>query len=430
MDAGVMVRSTLLLSLVGSLVGVWGCAKDASSDETTDGSSSASSSGGTTEPLPEGCAALVSPGMDDPTTLQAALLDAMPGDTVCMAEGTFKLNTEISISADNVTLKGASRDTTILDFTKQTVGANGVKITGDDVTIAALTVKDTPGDGIRGDEVKNITYEDVAVIWTEQASTSNGAYGFYPVGCDGVTIRGSLVSGARDAGIYVGQSKNVLVEDSEAHGNVAGVEFENTTDAVMRRVHAHDNTAGVLIFNLPGLPVQDGKRTLAYDNIVENNNVPNFGEAGTVVATVPPGIGFMILAADDNELRDNMVRGNKTGGILIVHYYDELFPAYDDPDYNIYAEGNYVHDNDVVGNGLDPDGLVLSVTDFRKPGFDLLYDGCFDVDLDNADGSRTNCFDANGDVTFMNFDLCGQVGMKGEDIAPWTCQHTPLMEPM
>ncbi len=416
-----MERSSLLiLGCVGLL-----CASCSSADAGDGGDD-----GMELPELPEGCDALVEPGAEAYTELLTALMDAAEGTTVCLSAGTYEFVDELSISGNGVTLRGASRAETILDFTKQTVGANGVKITGDDVTIAALTVKDTPGDGIRGDEVKNITYEDVAVIWTEQASTSNGAYGFYPVGCDGVTIRGSLVSGARDAGIYVGQSKNVLVEDSEAHGNVAGVEFENTTDAVMRRVHAHDNTAGVLIFNLPGLPVQDGKRTLAYDNIVENNNVPNFGEAGTVVATVPPGIGFMILAADDNELRDNMVRGNKTGGILIVHYYDELFPAYDDPDYNIYAEGNYVHDNDVVGNGLDPDGLVLSVTDFRKPGFDLLYDGCFDVDLDNADGSRTNCFDANGDVTFMNFDLCGQVGMKGEDIAPWTCQHTPLMEPM
>ncbi len=272
MDAGVMVRSTLLLSLVGSLVGVWGCAKDASSDETTDGSSSASSSGGATEPLPEGCAALVSPGMDDPTTLQAALLDAMPGDTVCMAEGTFKLNTEISISADNVTLKGASRDTTILDFSTQNLGANGMKISGDGVTLLSFTVKNTPGDGIRGDDVKNITYDDVAVIWEAEASLENGAYGFYPVGCDGVVIRNSLVVGARDAGIYVGQSTNIIVEDSEAYGNVAGIEIENSTDATVRRNHAHDNAGGILIFNLPGLPVKDGKRTLAYENIVDNNN--------------------------------------------------------------------------------------------------------------------------------------------------------------
>lgn len=411
-----MQRSSLLV--LGALMVLSACA----SCSTTDA--------GGEKQLPDGCDALVEPGEEAYTELLTALMDATPGTTVCLSAGTYNFIDELSISGDGVTLRGASRDATILDFTNQTIGANGVKISGDDVTITALTVKDTPGDGIRGDEVKNITYDDVAVIWTDKESTGNGAYGFYPVGCDGVTIRKSLVVGARDAGIYVGQSKNVLVEDSEAHGNVAGVEFENTTDAVVRRVHAHDNTAGILIFNLPGLPVQDGKRTLAYDNIVENNNVANFGEMGTIVAQVPPGIGFMILAADHNELRANTVRGNNTAGVLVVHYYDALFPPYDDPDYNIFAEGNYVHDNTLTGNGADPDALILSATENRKPGFDLLLDGCFDEALDNADGSFTNCFDANAGATFMDFDLCGQAGMKSTDLGPVTCQHAPLSEPM
>ncbi len=377
--------------------------------------------------LPEGCNALVEPGAEAYAELLGALMDAQPGQTVCMSAGTFTFVDELSISGNGVTLRGAARDTTILDFRGQTVGANGVKVSGDDVTITALTVKDTPGDGIRGDDVKNITYDDVAVIWTEEASTNNGAYGFYPVGCDGVTIRKSLVVGARDAGIYVGQSKNVLVEDSEAYGNVAGIEFENTSDATLRRTHAHDNTAGVLIFNLPGLPVKDGKRTLAYDNIVENNNIPNFGEAGTVVATVPPGIGFMILAADNNEIRDNQIRGNDTNGVIIVEYTDKLFEKFDDPEFNIYAEGNFVHDNTFSGNGTKPDPLILAVTANKSPSVDLLLDGCTDPGLDNADGALSNCFMGNGSATFLNMDLCGQAGAMSEDLGPVTCMH-PLLE--
>jgi parallel beta-helix repeat protein len=428
MDAGVMVRSTLLLSLVGSLVGVWGCAKDASSDETTDGSSSASSSGGATEPLPEGCAALVSPGMDDPTTLQAALLDAMPGDTVCMAEGTFKLNTEISISADNVTLKGASRDTTILDFSTQNLGANGMKISGDGVTLLSFTVKNTPGDGIRGDDVKNITYDDVAVIWEAEASLENGAYGFYPVGCDGVVIRNSLVVGARDAGIYVGQSTNIIVEDSEAYGNVAGIEIENSTDATVRRNHAHDNAGGILIFNLPGLPVKDGKRTLAYENIVDNNNGVNFGEPGTAVSQVPSGTGFMILACDDNELRNNQIRGNNSTAVVIVEYTDLLFGDFDDPEFNVYAEGNWVHDNEFANNGTMPAELIAGLVK-ERPVPDLFHDGCFDAAADNADGKLSNCFSDNGAATYINIDLCNGFMMQSTDITPVTCEHTPLMAP-
>ncbi|MBA3547813.1 MAG: right-handed parallel beta-helix repeat-containing protein [Nannocystis sp.] len=427
-----MKRSSALF--VGSLV-VLGLSASCTSNGAGDDASGTTEASGTTagsEPtegapvLPEGCNALVEPGADAYAEVLGALMDANPGETVCMSAGTFNFVDELSISGNGVTLRGAARDTTILDFGGQTVGGNGVKITGDDVTITALTVKDTPGDGIRGDEVKNIVYDDVAVIWTEEASTNNGAYGFYPVGCDGVTIRNSLVVGARDAGIYVGQSTNVLVEDSEAYGNVAGVEFENTTDATVRRTHAHDNTAGILIFNLPGLPVKDGKRTLAYDNIIENNNVPNFGEAGTVVAKVPPGIGFMVLAADNNEIRNNQIRGNVSTGVVIVHYSSELFESFDDAAFNIYAEGNYVHDNTFTGNGAAPADLILGVTAGKKPGVDMLLDGCIDPDLANADGALSNCFPNNGAATFLNFDLCQANNGMTEDLETVNCMQPPL----
>ncbi len=377
--------------------------------------------------LPEGCDVLVSPGADDVEALQGALIDAAPNSTVCLAEGTFMLNTEISISQNGLTLKGAGRDLSILDFSTQDLGANGIKISGDGVTVTAFTVQETPGDGIRGDDVTDITFEDVAAIWAAEASEESGAYGFYPVGCDGVVIRNSLVRGARDAGIYVGQSKNIIVEDNEAVGNVAGIEIENSSDATVRRNHAHDNTGGILIFNLPGLEVKDGKRTLAYDNIVENNNGVNFGVAGTAVASVPPGLGFMILASDNNEIRNNTIRGNKSAGVIITQYSELLLEPFDDPVYNVFAQSNYIHDNMFENNATDPDELILTITNQANPGFDMLLDGCEDPEADAMDPALFNCFSANGDGTFMDFDLCGGFMMQSTDLGPVTCDHTPLM---
>ena len=106
--------------------------------------------------------------------------------------------------------------------------------------------------------------------WSAAASPDNGAYGLYPIGSHGVRIERCVVYGARDAGIYVGQSTNALVVDSEAYGNVAGIEIENTTDVEVRDNAVHDNTAGILVFNLPNLPVQDGKRAKVHENRVEN----------------------------------------------------------------------------------------------------------------------------------------------------------------
>lgn len=379
--------------------------------------------------LPEGCDALVTPGGDDTANLQGALLDAPDNSTVCLAAGTFMLNTEISISATGLTLKGEGRGVSILDFSDQDLGANGIKVTGDGVTMTKFTVQESPGDGIRGDMVKDITFDDIEVTWAAEASLDNGAYGFYPVGCDGVVIRNSLVRGARDAGIYVGQSYNIIVEDNEAVGNVAGIEIENSFDATVRRNHAHDNTGGLLIFNLPGLEVKNGTRTLAYDNIIENNNGVNFGEPGTAVAAVPPGIGFMILASDGNEIRNNTVRGNRSTGIVITEYTELLLEPFDDPEYDVFAEGNYIHDNEFTDNATDPDVVILTITDQAVPGYDMLLDGCIDAMKDNADGSLTNCFNNNGEATYLDFQLCNDFMMQSVDLEPVTCDHTPLMAP-
>jgi len=400
-----------------------------------EGESGSSGGGSTTEPttepttgdeaLPPGCSVLVAPGSDDPATLQGALLDAAEGSTVCLAEGVFMLDTEISISGDGVTLRGASRESTILDFGLQDLGANGIKITGDGVTVTGFTVRDTPGDGIRGDEVDDIVYEDVAVEWTTPMAPDNGAYGFYPVGCAGVVIRDSRVTGASDAGIYVGQSTNILVEDNEAYGNVAGIEIENSTGATVRNNHAHDNTAGILIFNLPGLPVQDGKRTLAYGNVVENNNGANFATAGTVVAGLPVGVGFMILAADENEVRGNTSRGNNTTGLMVISYSEAFFEPADDPNFDAYPEGNYVHDNVFVANGAAPEAALEPL--YGKPAPDMVQDGCLDPDKVQAP-ALVNCFDQNGAASYLNFDLCGGGMNPSTELMAVTCQHPELPE--
>lgn len=375
--------------------------------------------------LPEGCDAYVEPSDDDQTALQTALIDAAENSTVCLAEGTFMLNAEVSISANGLVLKGAGRDKTILDFSMQDLGANGIKISGDGVTVTGFTVRETPGDGIRGDEVDGITYDDISVEWTAKESLDNGAYGFYPVGSNNVVIRNSRVIGARDAGIYVGQSTNILVEDNEAYDNVAGIEIENSTGATVRRNHAHDNTGGILIFNLPGLPVQDGKRALAYDNIVENNNGKNFGEPGTAVAAVPAGIGFMILAADDNELRNNMIRNNGSAGVVVVSYNEALGlkPA-DDPMFDAFPEGNFIHDNTFEGNGTMQDEL-LAVATGGMP-FDILFDGCLAPDNMSMDATLANCLSNNGAATWIDFDLCGSFANKNTDIMTATCTHPTL----
>src|SRR5262249_30039457 len=158
-----------------------------------------------------------------------------------------------SLSVAGVTLRGASRDTTILDFSTQANGGNALRVTGGDFIVEHLTVKDPAGDGIRTEGVTNVTFRDIKVYWSGGPMAGNGAYGVYPVMPTNVHIDNVEVSGAADAAIYVGQSSHILVENSLAHDSVAGIEIENSSDAEVKNNMSHDNVAGILVFNLPQL---------------------------------------------------------------------------------------------------------------------------------------------------------------------------------
>jgi parallel beta-helix repeat protein len=390
-----------------------------SDDSVSEPGPSSSSTGGAGD-----CLKSLAPTGDDQEAVQTALIEIANGGTICFAAGTFQFERELSLAQDSVVLRGAGLDETIFDFSGQTSGANGLAITGDTVTVEKLTVKNTPGDGVRATDVKDITFREMAVRWDAEASVENGAYGLYPVGSDGVRIEGCVVNGARDAGFYVGQSTRILVADSEAYGNVAGIEIENSTDAEVRGNHAHDNTAGILVFNLPNLPTQDGKRAKVHSNVIDQNNLANFAEAGTVVSEVPAGCGVVLLASDDNEFHDNEITNNKSLGIAVLHYTALLFGPYDDPEFDPYPQGNWIHDNVFSDNGTDPESLVGGLT-AERPIPDVMDDGCQDPSV-TPSAETQNCLVDDGG-SYLDFNIPGaECAMDSTDPSEVTCEQQSL----
>ncbi len=329
--------------------------------------------------LPEGCDALVEPGADARAELQTAFIEIATGGTVCLGEGTFALDTEVALDVDEVTVRGAGASLTTLDFTTQDVGANGLQITSDGVVLEDFAVMNTPGDGIRAVGVTGITFQRLVVGWDAVESVENGAYAIYPVESDQVVVQDCVVFGSRDAGIYVGQSTNITVTGNEVYGNVAGIEIENSTGAEVYENHAHGNTAGVLVFNLPDLPVQDGRDTLVRDNLIEDNNIDNFAEPGTIVAGVPSGVGVMILANDDTTVLSNEITGNRTTGVLVISYTELTVGPQEDPDFDPWSEGTCVRGNTFAVNGQDPQGAFADLVP-GVPAADIVWDGCPEQD--------------------------------------------------
>lgn len=284
--------------------------------------------------------------------LQEALILAEPGDEIRLAEGRFTLTDGLSLDVDGVTLRGAGRDKSVLDFSAQQDAGEGLLVTSDNVTLRDFGVENTRGDGIKSKGADAIVYYRLRVEWTGGPLETNGAYAVYPVESEDVLIDSVTVRGASDAGIYVGQSKNIIVRNSVAEYNVAGIEIENSRNARVFGNYVAHNTGGILVFDLPNLPVMGGGDVMVDHNLVINNDVPNFAPAGNIVASVPMGSGIMVMANDNVAIENNVVDGNATAAVLVVAYSQ----SYDDDRYNPLPRKVSVSANNHFGNnGYAPD---------------------------------------------------------------------------
>ena len=367
---------------------------------------------------------------------QEMLLDAKPGDVINIPEGVHAFDRSLSLTVDGVTLRGAGIDKSILSFKGQVAGAEGLLVTASDFTLENMAIEDTIGDALKVSDGKNITLRAVRTEWTGGYKTSNGAYGMYPVQCENVLIEDSVAIGASDAGIYVGQSKNIIVRRNRAEYNVAGIEIENSVYADVYENTATNNTGGILVFNMPNLPTP-GHSTRVYNNDVYENNTKNFGHKGTPVASVPAGSGIVINSNDNVEIFDNVIKDNKTANIIISSVFSTGYEDLDtDSDFDPYPEGIYIYGNTLEGGGNSPDGLdlkALKVAMFGLNGAlpDVLWDGYIDsrkfVDGNPAETDRI-CLD-NGDAGMLNAD--GPGGYKNPqatDKREHTCQLEKLAE--
>lgn len=318
----------------------------------------------------------IGPGDGVQETLQEALILAEPGSVIELKAGRYDFTGPLSLDIENITVRGAGMNATVLSFAGQTTGSEGLLITAGGARIESLAVEDTPGDGIKAKGVDTVTFKDVRVEWTRGPNAENGAYGLYPVESKNVLIEGCVVKGASDAGIYVGQSQNIIVRDSRAELNVAGIEIENSYIADVYDNVATHNTGGILVFDLPNLPQMGGHSVKVYRNTVVSNDTPNFAPPGNIVATVPMGTGIMVMANREVEIFENELADNASTNILLVAYPRE----YNDPDYNPLPRAIYVHDNKHGKAGFAPDQavkeLIAPLTGVPVP--QIVWDGAVD----------------------------------------------------
>lgn len=366
--------------------------------------------------------------------IQKQLILTDDGATIQLDEGTFTFTGSLSLEAKkNITIRGRGMGKTILSFKGQTDGAEGLRVSNaENITIEDLTVQDSKGDAIKTMNVKGITFRNVKTEWTGQPGPDNGSYGLYPVQCQRVLIEKCTAIGASDAGIYVGQSKNIIVRQCEAHHNVAGIEIENSQMADVYDNNAHHNTGGILVFDLPDLVQKRGGNVRVFNNTIRENNYDNFAPKGNIVARVAAGTGMLILATSQVEVFNNQIINNKSVGTGIISYFFTENPI-NDKEYYPYPTNINIHDNTYVRDRGYPTrkgrmGLIFRFKlKFGKNVPDILWDGITDEQYAHP-ASMDICLKNNKNAHFANMDATHGFRQIGRDMAPHDCELKPLTD--
>lgn len=349
----------------------------------------------------------IEPSDNSQEEVQTALIELSSGDILTLSPGIFVFEDGLSLDVDEVIVRGSGINETILDFKNQMSGAQGLLVTSDRVTLKDFAVTDAKGDAIKVIGAKGINMINLKTEWTGGPKSTNGAYGLYPVESTDVLIDGCVAIGASDAGIYVGQSKNIIVRNSVAQYNVAGIEIENSYYADVYDNLSSHNTGGILVFDLPDLPQQGGHHVRVFRNKVIDNDTDNFAPEGNIVGEVPRGTGIIIQANSDVEVFDNDISGNGTVNVSIVTYSNET----QDENYYPHPKSIQIHGNRFGEGGFDPDvetgelaAILFELSGGDMP--DIFWDGILPTSqiIFGQPNEERLVLVNNGDATFLTIN--------------------------
>jgi len=379
------------------------------------------------------------PGATD-SDVQGAMIEMSDCDTIYFRQGNYNFTTMLSVdNKSNIVIMGDGKDNTILSFAGQTSGAQSIY--GTSLTFALFrdfTIAEPEGDGIKVKDSDGVTFLRVGVTHANAADSTNGSYGLYPVASKNILIDNCYVFGTSDAGIYVGQSQQVIVRNSLSEGCVAGIEIENCINADVYGNTARGNTGGILIFDLPSLPViKNGQTVRVFNNTVEANSLKNFAPAGNIVGNVPVGTGIMLLAAKNVEVFNNTLSENNVMSIGIISYktletLDGTLVA-NDPGYDKYSKEINIHNNTISTSANYPSEmntmaeLLVNIVFADTTVPPILYDGYIHPDF-ASDPTKGICVKDNGDAVFCNVDVESFFNGLSYDASPHDCTRAALPE--
>lgn len=303
----------------------------------------------------------------DGESIQEAVNKSQPGDTIEVYPGTYKET--VFIDKDDIHLKGIieAGEWPVLDGEGKL--NDGVLLAGHGGTIERLHIKHYKGNGIMTQGGNNFKVIHNRVIDT-------GVYGIFPQFGKNGLVAYNEVAIIEDAAIYVGMCDNVDVLFNETYDSVMGIETENSRDMLVEGNVMRNNTVGMVISLVPGLPIKTAERTIVRNNFITDNNLANFAPAGSIAHGMPAGVGILILSADQSMVEKNIIRNNKSAGILVSDLAS-VSGSVVDPDLDPRPDLSQILGNLFIENGKDPSQFFKPLIEFTKSprGPDLMSTG-------------------------------------------------------
>jgi parallel beta-helix repeat protein len=339
------------------------------------------------------------------TLIQDGVRKAESGDRILVEPGLY--HESVYIDKSNITLKGMQKDGRFAVLDGKNKLNDGIITSGHFSVIDGFKVRGYKGNAIMTQGANNFEIINNLV---------DGAfYGIFPQYGKNGLVKGNTVVGAEDAGIYVGMSDNIDVLENIAYENVMGLEFENCRDALMADNKVYNNSTGIALTLIPGLPVKDAYNIIIRDNEITDNNHVNFAPSSSIAAGIPQGIGVLVVGADKVTIENNVIEDNNAAGVAV---FDMLsFGLARDSQVDPFTDQVRIMANQWKNNGNNPVSIMGELLGAAGKGFEVVATG----------KEKDSCILPQGDVNAIGTRRWGECS---EDMSQATYKTAMLDKPV
>lgn len=272
-------------------------------------------------------------------SIAAAVTAAVPGDTINVAQGTYKEDVTITKS---LSLVGHGNENTIIDATGKN---NGITITGaTDVVVSGFTVENANTAGIWITGSSFVTISDNRVINNDQALIPGANASCPPL--NGTPFENGEAQDCGE-GVFLSAVDHSILANNTITGNAGGILITDDTGPT------HDNliTGNSVVRNTAldcGITLPSHSAAGVFHNTVSGNDSSYNGGPGVGIFAPGPG-----SKAYGNVVINNRLRGNGLPGVTMHNHaapgVNGVPPGAPPPIFN----DNVILGNDISANSQD-----------------------------------------------------------------------------